>query len=139
MAERIRRLSRSHSEYPTALGFAMGFGARALDARQDCRARTLDISGDGTNNEGFSPDLARREFPFGSITVNGLVVGATREALKRYYERFVITGPGAFVESAEDYTDFERAMQRKLLRELGVGSVSALEPEPGGAAKRSWR
>jgi hypothetical protein len=32
--------------------------------------------------------------------------------------RNVIHGPGAFVEQAEDYRDVERAMTRKLLREL---------------------
>jgi hypothetical protein len=135
VAERIRRLSRSHSEYPTALGFAMGFGARVLEARPECWAHTLDISGDGTNNDGFSPELARQEFPFEGVTVNGLVVGATRETLKGYYERNVISGPGAFVEMAVDYTDYEATMKRKLLRELGVGSVSALEPE-GGVLRR---
>ena len=129
VAARIRGLGRSHTEYPTALGFAMGFGARALETRRECWAHTLDISGDGTNNEGFSPDMARRVFPFEGVTVNGLVVGATRETLKRYYESYVISGPGAFVMSAVDYTDFERAMRMKLLRELGVGAVSALEPE----------
>ena len=58
------------------------------------------------------------------VTVNGLVIGATRETLGRYYRQFVIQGPGAFVEVATDYGDFEQAMKRKLLRELGVVEVS---------------
>ena len=45
--------------------------------------------------------------------------------LARYYQEFVIQGPGAFVERADDYADFERAMRRKLLRELGQFDISA--------------
>ena len=56
--------------------------------------------------------------------MNGLVIGATRVTLARYYQQYVIQGPGAFVEMATDYADFERAMRRKLLRELGVVEVS---------------
>jgi Protein of unknown function (DUF1194) len=126
VAGRLAGMARSYAQYPTALGFAMGFGARRLAERPDCRQHTLDISGDGTNNDGFPPDIARREFPFEDVIVNGLVIGANRETLRRYFEQFVIHGPGAFVETATDYADFERAMRRKLQRELGVGQVSQL-------------
>ena len=68
--------------------------------------------------------MARREFPLAGVTVNGLVVGATVVTLSRYYRQFVIQGPGAFVEEADDYDDFERTMRRKLLRELGVFEIS---------------
>ena len=71
-----------------------------------------------------TPEMARREFPMPGVTVNGLVVGATVVTLSRYYRQFVIQGPGAFVEEAADYADFERAMRRKLLRELGVIEMS---------------
>ena len=123
---------RSFEQYPTALGFALLFGGRALAARPDCAQRTLDVSGDGTNNDGVSPELARRDFPLAGITVNGLVIGANVVTLARYYQQFVIQGPGAFVEVADDYADFERAMRRKLLRELGV-----IEMSRGGVAPRA--
>ena len=118
---------RSFEQYPTALGLALRFGGAGL-AGQDCTKRTLDLSGDGTNNDGISPEVARRELAMPGITVNGLVIGANVETLGRYYQRFVIQGPGAFVEVAADYEDFERAMRRKLLRELGVIEMSG-EPE----------
>ena len=118
---------RSFEQYPTALGLALQFGGNGL-AGQDCTKRTLDLSGDGTNNDGISPEVARRELAMPGITVNGLVIGANVETLGRYYQRFVIQGPGAFVEVAADYEDFERAMRRKLLRELGVIEMSG-EPE----------
>ena len=114
---------RSFEQYPTALGFALLYGGRSL-ATQDCTRRTLDLAGDGTNNDGISPEVARRDLPVPGITVNGLVIGANVQTLGRYYQQFVIQGPGAFVEVAADYEDFERAMRRKLLRELGVIEMS---------------
>ena len=125
VAARLRGQPRSYDEFPTALGLALLFGARRLADRGDCDRRTLDLSGDGTNNDGVTPEVARRDYPMDGITVNGLVIGATRLTLGRYYRQFVIQGPGAFVEEAVDYADFERAMKRKLLRELGVVEVSA--------------
>ena len=104
---------RSFEQYPTALGYALIFGGRALADR-----------GDGTNNDGIAPELARRDEGLAGVTVNGLVIGANVATLGRYYQQFVIQGPGAFVESAEDYAGFERAMRRKLLRELGVIEMS---------------
>ena len=68
--------------------------------------------------------MARRESALAGVTVNGLVIGATVVTLSRYYRQFVIQGPGAFVEEAGDYDDFERTMRRKLLRELGVFQMS---------------
>jgi hypothetical protein len=126
VAAGLRAQGRSFAQYPTALGFAMGYGARALLDQPGCRQHTLDVSGDGTNNDGFAPEVARREFPFDGVTVNGLVVGANWETLARYYGRFVIQGPGSFVETAQEYADFERVMRRKLVRELGAGAVSQL-------------
>jgi hypothetical protein len=124
VAAQLRRQGRSFEQFPTALGFALLFGGQALAERTDCARRTLDVSGDGTNNDGVSPEMARRDFPLEGITVNGLVIGATVVTLARYYRQFVIQGPGAFVEEAGDYEDFERAMKRKLLRELGVFEIS---------------
>jgi hypothetical protein len=125
IAARLVGQERSFEQYPTAVGLALLFGLQSLGRQGACTQRTLDLSGDGTNNDGASPEMARREVPSEGITVNGLVIGANVKTLGRYYQQFVIQGPGAFVEVAEDYDDFERAMRRKLLRELGVISMSA--------------
>ena len=58
--------------------------------------------------------------------MNGLVIGITRRILKKHYEVFVIHGPGAFVEMADDHADFSRAMRRKLIREVMPKAVSSL-------------
>ena len=128
VAARLAGQERSFEQYPTAVGLALMFGLQSLGRQTGCVRRTLDLSGDGTNNDGLSPDMARLEVPSEGITVNGLVIGANGKTLARYYQQFVIQGPGAFVEVADDYDDFERAMRRKLLRELGVIEMSGTPP-----------
>lgn len=109
------------------MGYALGFGAGLLQRAPGCLFRTLDIAGDGENNEGFPPAAAYRAFPFNGVTVNGLVVnGADYEAevsLIAFYRAEVLRGPGAFLEIAQGFDDYERAMRRKLVRELSVMAV----------------
>jgi len=126
-ASRIARSERRYTEFPTAIGYALGYAAGLFADAPPCLFQTLDMSGDGRNNDGFAPDLAYRNFSMAAITVNGLVIGGDDEDLAGYYARDVIKGPGAFVETARDFVDFERAMRRKLLRELEVRAIGALE------------
>lgn len=123
-AARISGHERSFSRYATAIGAALGFGGRLLAERPDCLERVLDLSGDGETNDGVPPMEAKRAPIFDALTVNGLVIGVTRAILKRHYEVFVIHGPGAFVEMADDHADFSRAMRRKLIREVRPKAVS---------------
>jgi hypothetical protein len=111
-AARVTAHKRRYGEFPTAVGYALGYGSVLLRDAPPCLRRVIDISGDGLSNDGFGPDAAYREFDFGGVTVNGLVIG----------------GPGAFVEVARDYTDFARAMRRKLLREIGRDFVAQALP-----------
>lgn len=128
VAEKLLDSSRSYEQYPTALGHAIVYGAATLAHAPPCAELKLDISGDGTNNDGISPPLAATSAP---IVINGLVVGDDGPTLARYYSEYVIRGPGAFVEQADDYDDFEAAMRRKLERELRPAAVSLLRtPAP---------
>jgi hypothetical protein len=135
-AETIARSKRSHNDFPTAMGYALGYGAGMMARAPDCLNKTLDVAGDGQNNEGFGPAQAYAAFPFDGITVNGLVVnGADFEAetgLISFYKSEVIRGPGAFVEIADGFDDYERAMRRKLERELSPPVIGQLET-PGVA------
>jgi hypothetical protein len=137
-ADRIATSKRSHNDFPTAMGYALGYGAGVMERAPTCRYKTLDMAGDGQNNEGFSPSQAYAAFPFEDITVNGLVVnGADFEAetgLIAFYKGQVIRGPGAFVEIANGFEDYERAMRRKLERELTppVIGESPWAPAPKG-------
>ncbi|MCF6305278.1 MAG: DUF1194 domain-containing protein [Rhodobacteraceae bacterium] len=126
----LRGHNRSFGGQPTALGYAMGFGAVQLAANPDCDRQTLDISGDGVNNDGYRPKQAILNHDFTNIVVNGLVIsGVDADALVGYFQQEVIYGFGSFVEIANGYDDYARAMKRKLLRELTVIAVSRLELE----------
>ncbi len=122
-ARAIRQSKRSHTEFPTALGYALGHAAGLFQSAPDCLFQTLDVSGDGITNDGFSPAQAYANFPLDNVTVNGLAIGGATEdntAVFAYYRDALIRGPGAFVEVADDFTDFARAIREKLLREVGA-------------------
>lgn len=123
---------RSTAKFPTALGYALGYGATLFKSAPRCLYKTLDLSGDGKNNEGFGPQEAYNAFPFQDIVVNGLAINAAEfEAetdLVPYYRNQVLHGPGAFLEIANGFEDFERAMQRKLERELSPPTLGQYPP-----------
>ncbi len=127
----VGRSQRGHDDYPTAIGYALGFGAGLLQRAPVCLFQTIDIAGDGENNEGFPPVTAYSAFPLDGVTVNGLVVNSPElEAvmeLSRYYQTEVLHGPGAFLQVAQGFDDYERAMRRKLERELRPHTIGALE------------
>lgn len=137
VAETIGRSKRSHNEFPTALGYALGYGAGLFQRGPDCHFSVLDMAGDGENNEGFPPASAYAEFPFAGVTVNGLVVEASDYqadiSLVEYYQKNVLYGPGSFLEVARGFDDYERAMRRKLERELTPRAVGELQVAPEAA------
>ena len=121
-ATTIGQTERTSDSYPTAIGHALGHAATLFAMAPDCAEQVIDIAGDGINNEGFGPAQAYAHFPLDGVTVNGLVVedGTDDAALLAYYRTEVLRGPNAFVERARGFDDYANAMQRKLLRELGV-------------------
>ncbi len=116
---------RSETEFPTALGYALGHAAGQFKKAPACTNQTLDVSGDGENNDGFPPEMAYRHFPFEGVIVNALAIGRDPE-LESYFWAEVARGPGSFVERAESYRDFARAIRRKLLRELEPRAIGRL-------------
>lgn len=83
-----------------------------------CRRHVIDVSGDGVSNAG--PEVRPISITVGQrgVTINGLVVDGARPDPVPYFLTEVIRGPLSFVEIANSYDDYERAMKRKLLREL---------------------
>ncbi len=140
VAELLRASKRTNNTEATALGQALAYASALMANGPDCTAKTLDVSGDGKNNDGFPPDKAYKYFPFENITVNGLAiktVGTSMAAftavpidIAGYYRREVIRGPNAFVEEAQNYGDYERAMTRKLERELAPLAVTMKMDQP---------
>lgn len=129
VAEAIGGSERGRSDLPTSVGAALGHAALLLRDGPDCRARTVDVSGDGIHNEGFAPATAFETFPFEGVTVNALIVGGAEGGgagdaeLVAWYQSEVLRGPGAFSVFAGGYEDFALAMEAKLLRELELPVV----------------
>jgi Protein of unknown function (DUF1194) len=103
----------------TAIGDAIDFALQqfAVSGYDDGR-RVIDISGDGASNRGRPVTEARDDAVFQGTTINGLAVLHEEPHLDEFYERYVIGGPGAFVVSAHDYTDFADAILKKLVHEI---------------------
>ncbi|HEY4168007.1 MAG TPA: DUF1194 domain-containing protein [Reyranella sp.] len=89
--------------------------------------KVLDISGDGSNNDGGLVTDMRYEALKEKIVINGLPIMNDRpnpfgfpneEDLDRYYLACVTGGPRSFVEVARNFEDFPRAIRKKLLQEV---------------------
>lgn len=91
----------------------------------------IDVSGDGMNNSGRSLAFARDEALGRGIVINGLPILNDRpqpfdmptpmeQQLDRYYERYVIGGPGSFMVTAQSFEDFKTAVLAKLIREIAA-------------------
>lgn len=128
-SDQIRRTPRGSGSWPTALGEAAFYGAGLhRRAPQDCHRKVIDISGDGINNSGAHPDWYAARKHFEGLVINGLVIrGATPDPY-RYYANRLIYGPNAFVETAENFADYPRAIKRKLLRELTPAGIAMVDP-----------
>ena len=74
-AFRVSVLPRAHPSAYTALGHAIIVSAKLLEENGFSGARKIiDISGDGRNNNGISPEAARAGVVALGITINGLPV-----------------------------------------------------------------
>lgn len=104
--------------------------------------RTIDVSGDGTNNSGRDVVSARDEAVRQGVTINGLAILSETPlpwnpehthppgGLVEYYRKNVIGGPGAFVIAAENFETFGKALISKL-----VAEIAGLDPAPADALR----
>ena len=92
--------------------------------------RTIDVSGDGTNNSGRDIASVRDEVLARGVTINGLVILSDAPlpwnpehtnppgGLEHYYREHVIGGPGSFVLAADGFESFGRAIVKKMIAEI---------------------
>jgi hypothetical protein len=100
-----------------AIDFAVGLLARApFRAAQ----RVIDISGNGTNNDGRPVAEARDAAVAEGCIVNGLPILDAVDDLDAYFGREVIGGGRAFIMVAEDFASVAAAILRKLLVEVAA-------------------
>ena len=110
----------------TSISGGIDYAARLLArAALGTERRTIDVSGDGKNNQGRSVAAARDAAVAGGITINGLAIVNEEPDIESYYADSVIGGDHAFVMTAQGYEDFAAAIARKLLKEIEVPVASA--------------
>jgi hypothetical protein len=128
--DQLLELPRSFADR-TSISGGIEFATEQLaHAPFEASRRTIDVSGDGTNNAGRDVKLARDETLAKGIVINGLVILSDRPVpwnaehtnpaggLEKYYQDNVIGGPGAFVLVAENFQSFGRAIIKKLIAEI---------------------
>ncbi len=118
-AAEARSAGRAWRNFSTAIGDAIAHaGAISESAPDTCKRRVIDVSGDGVSNEGQPPSQVSVALAAEGFTINGLVIRGADPDPVAHYRSQVIAGPGAFVEIAENFEDYPRAILRKLLREI---------------------
>lgn len=117
VAARVEAMPRAYIGANTALGEALSAAVAAFAPVKDCARLVLDVSGDGSDNAGSDPGIARRRAAREGITINALAIEGLGAAITRYYETQVIT-PDGFVETARGFSDYARAIRDKMRREV---------------------
>lgn len=128
--DRLLEAPRSFADRTSISGgieFAM---AQLAAAPYESSRRTIDVSGDGTNNAGRDVTMARDEAVAKGITINGLPILSANPmfwnpdhtnppgGLANYYRDNVIGGPTAFVRVAKDFNAFGDAIIEKMIAEV---------------------
>jgi hypothetical protein len=113
--------------FRTSISGALIFSAALFDGNGfDGIRRVIDVSGDGTNNQGPLVALTRDEVVAKGIVVNGLPIMLKEpqpnsidiKDLDIYYEDCVIGGPGAFVVPIRERDKFKDAIRTKLVLDI---------------------
>lgn len=103
----------------TAPGEALAHAAQLLSGLPTpCRSQVIDVSGDGILNAGRRAGSIADALAMQNVEINGLVVRGDKPDPLLYYQEEIRRGPLSFIEIADGYKDFARALEQKLLREL---------------------
>ncbi|MFO1170519.1 MAG: DUF1194 domain-containing protein [Hyphomicrobiaceae bacterium] len=108
----------------TSISSAIDLSVQAtLAAPYHGERAVIDVSSDGTNNNGGPVEPARDRAVLAGITVNGLVIMSEVFYLDLYFKNRVAGGPDHFVEKADTYADYGKAILRKLIKEISRPSA----------------
>jgi hypothetical protein len=130
IGDQLLELPRSFADR-TSIAAGLEFSLLQLNnAPFEAPRRTIDVSGDGTNNSGRDIASVRDEVLARGITINGLVILSDTPlpwnpehtnppgGLDGYYRNNVVGGPGAFVMVAENHDSFGQAIVKKMIAEI---------------------
>jgi len=128
--DRLLESPRSFADRTSISGGIDAAVAQLARAPFEAQRRTIDVSGDGTNNAGRDAGLARDEALALGISINGLVILSDTPlpwnpehtnppgGLTKYYRDNVIGGPGSFALEAKDFNSFGEAIVKKMIAEI---------------------
>jgi hypothetical protein len=110
----------------TSISGAIDFARRMLAGCGYAAVRhVIDVSGDGTNNDGRPVTEARDEAVAAGIAINGLPIVRSEPDIATYYSQNVIGGEAAFITIAKDISSFHTAVLEKFVTEIAqVGAQS---------------
>ncbi len=119
LAATISKIKRPHDYTDTAIGEGVRFATQQFLTAPSCQRHIIDVSGDGSENDGMTLPAARAEAETAGITINGVAIeiNDVDQKLTDYYRLAVMT-PDGFVVTAGGLPDFPRAIHIKLTREL---------------------
>ncbi len=118
LAGRVSQDKRVWRNFSTAVGEALEVGLTQFKSVPECARHVIDVSGDGIWNEGVDPVQVKPMLRAANITVNALVIEGADEDLTGWYWENVITGEGAFVETANAFEEYPDKIRTKLVREI---------------------
>ncbi len=125
LAAQIEVAPRMTQEGATSITAMVAYGIGSIEPNRLAGARrVIDISADGRNNTGHKIRVVAPLAALSGVTVNGLAILNEVPTLGFYFEKYVITGAGAFAMEANDYRHYATAILRKLIREIGNPAVS---------------
>jgi hypothetical protein len=118
----------------TSVSAAIDAAANLFDrSGLEATRKVIDVSGDGTNNQGRPVTHARDEAIAKGITINGLPIMLKKPGslddpdLDLYFRDCVVGGPGAFMVPAREKSQFQQAIKTKIILEV---SATPLVGEP---------
>jgi len=142
-AERLA-LAPIHRIGGTSISEVIDFSMALLSSSNLRAARqVIDISGDGSNNQGRLVTDARDEAVARGVTINGLPImireSDQRESasLDAYYRDCVIGGVGAFMIPIRERQQFLTETMTKIVREIAGLIVPAPMTQPAGGRPRT--
>ncbi|MBB6467992.1 hypothetical protein HNQ96_003875 [Aminobacter lissarensis] len=121
-----------HTHCATSISFAIDLGVLLLESYPGHAARKIiDISANGTNNDGLPVEESRLRAIANGCTINAIalpeVIRGIPHDLTRYFADNVIGGPNAFVMPLSTPRDYALALRWKMVREISRSISSPSE------------
>jgi hypothetical protein len=108
----------------TAPGSAIAFGAPLFTNNGfDGTSLVMDVSGDGSQNQGADTGTARNDALNGASgndaidRINGIAIGGDT-VVESFYQNSIVGGPDGFFVAAANFTDFQNAIEDKIEAEV---------------------